>query len=102
MNALNQLKEMLTLDRKTLRIEDIAPLVQEIEVMYLQTADKLSRKRSRENELASDLATSRKLATALAMKLGMDLLSEDDKRRLKGKKKKKRKEIGKVFLTNSK
>jgi hypothetical protein len=36
------------------------------------------------------------------MKLGMDLLSEDDKRRLKGKKKKKRKEIGKVFLTNSK
>ena len=43
MNALDQLKEMLTLDRKTLRIEDIAPLVQKIEVMYLQTSSKLSK-----------------------------------------------------------
>lgn len=44
MNELNKLKEMLTLDRKTLRIEDIAPLVQAIEKMYIKTASKLSTK----------------------------------------------------------
>jgi hypothetical protein len=85
MKELNQLKEMLLLDRKTLPIKDIAPLVLEIEKMYLQTADKLSRKRSRENELSSQLATSRKLAAALAMKVGFEHISEEDKRRLKKK-----------------
>lgn len=85
MNALEHLKQLLTLDRKTLPIKDIAPLVSEIEKMYLQAADKLGKKRSRENELASDLAKSKKLAAALAVRLGYKHLTEEDRKRIMGK-----------------
>jgi hypothetical protein len=74
MNALEKLKRTAPLD--------IIPLVLEVEKMYLEAANKLGKKKTRENELASKLANSRRLANKFAAIIGYQNISEEDKRRL--------------------
>ena len=72
MNALQELKQILKeTNRKTLPIERIEPLIQEIDKMYIQTGKKLSQ----EKEINEAL---RSVNGQLAFRLGMKHMSDDD------------------------
>lgn len=81
MNALDHLKLMLELDRKTLRIEDIAPLVKQIEKDHIRMAKKLSK--------VNDLKVKLDLANRHKLTLSAQLLEvhekEANRKRIMGK-----------------
>jgi hypothetical protein len=81
MNALDQLKKMLKLDRKTLRIEDIAPLVKQIEKDHIRMAKKLSKV----NDLQVKLDLAKRHNLTLSAQLFTVHEKEESRRRIMGK-----------------
>lgn len=71
MNALQELKKLLKeTKRKTLPVDQIEPLVKEIEKMYIQTADKLTEERKTNAGL-------RDLNAKIAMRLGIKVMDKN-------------------------
>lgn len=79
MNALQELKELLNqTKRKTLPIEQIEPLIQAIDKMYIQTGKKLvesGKKLSQETEINKAL---RSVNGQLAIKLGLKIMTDEE------------------------
>ena len=79
MNALQELKQILkTTNRKTLPIEQIEPLIEAIDKMYIQTGKKLvesGKKLSQEKEINEAL---RSVNGQLAFRLGMKYMPDDE------------------------
>ena len=71
MNALQELKQILkTTNRKTLPIEQIEPLIEAIDKMYVQTANKLTEERKTNAGL-------RDLNAKIAMRLGIKVMDKN-------------------------
>lgn len=71
MNALQELKQLLNqTKRKTLPIEQIEPLIEAIDKMYIQTANKL-------NEERKTNAGLRELNSKIAIRLGIKVMDKN-------------------------
>lgn len=79
MNAMQELKQLLnSTKRKTLPIEQIEPLIEAIDKMYIQTGKKLTetgKKLSQEKEINEAL---RSVNGQLAFRLGIKVMSDED------------------------
>lgn len=71
--------------RKTLKIEEVEPLLSEIGVAYAQTSKKYTESRDNLTALRKEMEEIKKLNVALALRLGYDMMTKEDKNRIMGR-----------------
>ena len=89
MKAIAELKTIIKnkkdKNRKTLKIEEVEPLLSDIGVAYAQTSKKYTESRDSLTKLRKDMEELKKLNAALAMRLGYDMMTQEDKNRILGR-----------------
>lgn len=82
MNQLDVLKSIVT-NQKSVSTKRLAPLVDKVTEMYVQSGNKISRQKSALSEKDETIKKLKKLNEQLAMKYGAHLMYEEDKKRLR-------------------
>lgn len=71
--------------RKTLKIEEVEPFLSDIGVAYTQTSKKFTDSRDSLSKLRIEMEELKKLNAALALRLGYDMMTKEDKNRIMGR-----------------
>ena len=89
MKAIADFKEMIKSKRekgrKTLKIEEVEPFLSDIGIAYAQTSKKYTDSRDNLTNLRKEMEELKKLNVALAMRLGYDMMTQEDKNRILGR-----------------